>query len=153
MLCCAITLAFYLCFRALCVLQGAHYLNTTMDQIFALKNSCHDGRSLFKSRHRSTATGHGANQQNCKLAVFFCLLLITCMVVPRDQSSFGVGCIHRAKRLFLTEKSSALDTLRYLSFPLLSLQVVQCKDCFGVGECVCSHTAFCTAGPFSRQGP
>lgn len=91
------------------------------------EHCCHDGWPLFKARHRSTATRHGANQQNCIPAVFFWVLLIKCTVVPWDQSSFVLGSICRAKRLFPAEKSCALDVLK--PFQCVSVRACECTFC------------------------
>lgn len=73
------------------------------------------------------------------------------MVVPRDQSSFVLGSVHRAKRLFPAEKSCALDALRYLAFSILLLQVVQCRDCFGVCTyCILHNRTLLQAGALGR---
>lgn len=74
-----------------------------------------------------------------------------CMVVSGAQSSFVLGTVRKAKRLFATEKNCALGAKSYLAFCLLLLQVVQCGDF----QCVCVHARilhFVQKGP-SRQGP
>jgi len=61
-----------------------------------------------------------------------------CMVVPRDQSSFALGSVQRAERLFPAEKSCALDAPRYLAFSLLFYKLLRAET-VPVRECVCVH--------------
>lgn len=71
-----------------------------------------------------------------------------CMVVSGAQSSFVLGTVCKAKRLFASEKDCTLGAKRYLTFCLLLLQVVQRGDFFSVCVYACKHTAFCAKRPF-----
>lgn len=143
MLCHAITLAHYLCLRALYVT-----LNNTLDQIIALRTLLSWWLVFVQGKAQIYCNRTWCKSAKAYISIFLSIVSRVHASAQRSELVCAWFCTED-KEAVPCREALCTGCTEILCFSLLLQQVVQGRDCCGVWVCVC----VCADTAFAQQGP